>query len=117
MSVLCIKDGGYVGIGTTDPKLRLHVEGDLYTSTNRFKALFEDTGSSVYFQMMAIRADGECLRLGSGNAPPTNTLFPRRVAMPFGKKVAMVSMSYSGTTALTTDRQMYAWDKNITRLG
>lgn len=67
--------------------------------------------------MFAIRGDGELMAWGGGvhqeslglGTAALNREFPTRVAMPFGKKVKAVTGNYYGTTALTTDNELYGW--------
>ena len=117
---LCVKNGGNVGIGTTDPKAMLHVAGPVYFAEQRWGSLPLDTGNGTFWQMMAVRADGELFswgrcdygrpyNMGRGSLTHTNNGVPLRVAMPFGKKVKAVSLSMSGAIALTTTNEMYVW--------
>ena len=125
VSVLNIKDGGYVGIGTTAPIAMLHVEGPVYFAEQRFKDLMIDSGGAIGHQMFALRGDGELMSWGAHlhgynmglgtNVGPWP--FPRRVAMPFGKKVKAVTRNYDGTTVRTTDNEVYCWGDTGSGIG
>ena len=98
-------------------------KGSVLLLEQRFKVLPIDSGGGQYHQMMAIRSDGELMSwgradtvrsstLGVGDSIPGAVNIPRRVAMPFGKKVSKVTMSTSGASALTTDGLLYSWGYN-----
>ena len=98
------------------------IKGSVLLFEQRFKALPIDSGGGNYHQMMAIRGDGELMawgrtdtrgyNLGLGDSIPGSVSIPRRVAMPFGKKVSKVTMSVSGASALTTDGLLSSWGNN-----
>ena len=92
-------------------------KGSVILAEQGFKDLMIDSGGATAHQMFAIRGDGELMswgasvgnnNLGLGSAAYQRE-FPTRVAMPFGKKVKAVTGNYYGTTALTTDNELYCW--------